>query len=63
MALSINLLSQNSAGANIGTIYKHPLQSYTNIVYTFLACNLNQNSNCYALERINDYGTKNRIYL
>ena len=26
-----------------GTIYKHPLQSYINIIYTFLACNLNQN--------------------
>jgi hypothetical protein len=32
-------------------LYKHRLH--------FLSCNLNQNSDCYALERINDYGTKN----
>jgi arylsulfatase A len=29
----------------------------------FLSGNLKQNSDCYALERNNDYGTKNRIYL
>ena len=32
-------------------LYKHRLH--------FLACNLNQTSDCHALERINDYGTKN----
>jgi hypothetical protein len=32
-------------------LYKHRLH--------FLACNLNQNSDCHALERHNDYGTKN----
>jgi len=37
----------------MGTIYKHPLQRYRYIVYTFLACNLNQTSNCHALEKIN----------
>jgi len=45
----------------LGTIYKHPLQSYRNIVYTFLTYNLNQNSNCYALKRHNDYRAKNSI--
>jgi hypothetical protein len=34
-----------------GTLYKHRLH--------FLNCNLNQKSNCYALERDNDYGTEN----
>ncbi len=61
-ALKLPNYGINIVAPKLGTVKGHPLQSKRDIVYTYETYNLNINTDYYALESNNNYGTKIRIY-